>query len=163
MIRYHEAERNGGDTEKVLEEMIRTGRDNSRTPMQWDDSPNGGFTTGEPWIMMARKWREINVAAQEQDPDSILSFYKKAIVLRKNNRCLAYGDMTLAESEETVFAYRRNFEDKSVLVLLNLSSETAGHSMEESWDGEVLLSNYREISRKPGVLNLRPWEAVVIG
>ncbi len=160
-IRYTEAERKGEDTDKVLADMILNGRDNSRTPMQWNSSPHGGFSTGTPWIGMARKWEDINVEAQQNNPDSILSFYKKAITLRKSQRCLAYGSMRMEEYGEDILAYRREYEGQSLLVLLNLSSAERPLSEDVGCDSRIILSNYTA-AQDGNYTVLRPWEALVL-
>jgi len=162
IIKYKDALKKGEDTEKVLQDMIKWGRDNSRTPMQWDDSPFGGFSDTQSWIMMARHWQDINVACQEKDSTSILSFYKKAICLRKTERCLAYGDMVMEKSDPAVFAYSRNDKDQSLRVILNLSSKPAAHRIGPLRETQILLSNYPNTRPNVSGLMLRPWEALVL-
>ncbi|QEN06610.1 alpha-glucosidase [Oceanispirochaeta crateris] len=161
-IKYRVAEEKGQDTEKVLADIIKWGRDNSRTPMQWDDSAHGGFSEAEPWIMMARNWQHINVARQEADPCSVLSYYKKAIAMRKSNPCLSYGRMEMEKSDPAVFAYRRSHEGCSVLVVLNLSSSPAAFNMKAFNKDQILLSNYPGIRQNVSGLFLRPWESLVV-
>jgi len=161
-IKVREAERKGEDTGGVMKDIIKWGRDNSRTPMQWDDSHAGGFSDAEPWIMMARNWQDINVARQEKEPRSILSYYKKAIALRKSEKCLSYGDMVMEKSDPTVFAYTRNYEGESVRVILNLSSENAAHQVRSFDESRILLSNYPSARPNVSGLMLRPWEALIL-
>ncbi|MBF9016927.1 MULTISPECIES: alpha-glucosidase [unclassified Oceanispirochaeta] len=161
-IRYHAAEEKGDDSDAVLKEIIKWGRDNSRTPMQWDASPNGGFSDAEPWIMMARNWEHINVAAQENKRGTIFNYYKKMIALRKSNKNLAYGKMEMVKSEPAVFAYNRIHEGRTVQVVLNLSSSPSAHRIDDFNDDQVLISNYPSQRKNVSGLMLRPWEAVVI-
>ncbi len=162
IAKYRRAEVRGEDTALVMKEIIKWGRDNSRTPMQWDNSPFGGFSKEEPWIMMAQNWEHINVAQQEKNPDSILSYYKKAISLRKSHPCLAYGSMVFEKSDPTVFVYRREYKGESILVVLNLSSEIAAHRVKKFKDEQVLLSNYSQVRQNVSGLFLRPWEVIIL-
>jgi glycosidase len=162
-IRYHMAEERGEDTDAVMKDIIKWGRDNSRTPMQWDASPNGGFSDADPWIGMARNWKHINVAAQENKKGTIFSYYKKMIALRKSDKNLAYGKMEMVDSEHSVFAYNRIHEGRTVRVVLNLSSSPAAHKMDDFSDDQVLISNYPSQRKNVAGVMLRPWEAIVLG
>ena len=150
----------GDDLEYVMKDIIKWGRDNSRTPMQWDASSYSGFSTAEPWIMMGRHWDKINVAAQQNNPESILGFYKRMIALRKTEPCLCYGDMKMIDSVPAVFAYSRSYEGKKVQVVLNLSSEPQEHGCDPFGDDAVLIANYPSLRRNDSGLMLRPWECV---
>ena len=98
----------GEDPEKVLAALRYKGRDNARTPMQWDASPNAGFTTGEPWIAVNPNFTEINAAAQVDDPDSVFSHYRRLIALRHEEPCVAHGDFTmLLPDHEQLYAFTR--------------------------------------------------------
>jgi len=157
IIRYDQA-KDKKARKHELEQMILWGRDNSRTPMQWDNSPNGGFSEGDPWIGMAKNWKKIHVEKQDKDPHSILNYYRKAIALRKQNRALCYGDMTLLESSDDCLAYMRCFGKEGVLVILNLSSKKGEKEADlpDDWKKlNRLLGNYE----KPSEEGLRPWEA----
>ena len=135
--------------------------------MQWDASPNGGFTTGTPWIMVNPNYTAINAAAQTEDPDSVFSYYRKLIALRRNSQwseVIVYGHYALlAPEDEAVFAYVRELDGWWLLVICNLSPEKRRFQVPEEirWDRtELLISNRgeRDLSR---TLDLLPWEAVV--
>jgi len=157
--RYDLAEGKKGK-KKVLKQIIAWGRDNSRTPMQWDRSSMGGFTRGTPWIGMADNWKKINVERQENDPDSVLNYYKAAITLRKENKALAYGNMKILDSSDSLIAYSRCFEKRGILVVLNFSSEQGELEPLPPYGWiklHLLLGNYKKASTR----GLRPWEARV--
>ena len=113
-------------------------RDNSRTPMQWDDSINAGFTTGTPWIQTADNYTEINVKNSLKDKDSIFYYYQKLIQLRKNYDVIAYGDIKpLLREDKRVFAYERNYKGQKLIVICNFYPTT--YEIELPYD----LSNYK--------------------
>jgi oligo-1,6-glucosidase len=147
-------------------------RDNARTPMQWDSSPQAGFTSGTPWIRVNPNYTEINAAAQVKDPLSVYSYYKKLIALRGQYPVIVYGKYSLMESaadgdDSAVWAFTREWEGQKLLVLCNFSSAQtpcgsclAGQNMGKS---RLLIGNYEE-ARSPQTKvpdTLRPWEAAV--
>ena len=110
------------DHEDIMEIIRATARGNSRTPMQWNDDVNAGFTTGVPWLAVNPNYKVINVQNQEDDPDSVLNFYKDMIALRKSDDVFIYGKYELIlASHPDVYAYLRILDGKSVLVLCNLT------------------------------------------
>ena len=134
------------------------GRDNARTPMQWDASPNGGFTGGTPWIMVNPNAREINVAAAIRDPDSVLHYYRALLALRRERDVLRYGDFSLLLHEHPqVFAYARTFEGQQIRIYCNFTDRDA--PLPEAFCKEkVLLTNVNY--EKTDVL--LPYEAAVV-
>lgn len=134
------------------------GRDNARTPMQWDASPNGGFTDGTPWIMVNPNAREINVAAALRDPDSVLHYYRALLALRRERDVLRYGDVSLLLHEHPqVFAYARTFEGQQIRIYCNFTDRDA--PLPEVFCKEkVLLTNVNY--EKTDVL--LPYEAAVV-
>lgn len=134
------------------------GRDNARTPMQWDASPNGGFTGGTPWIMVNPNAREINVAAAIRDPDSVLHYYRALLALRRERDVLRYGDFSLLLQEHPqVFAYARTFEGQQIRIYCNFTDRDA--PLPEAFCKEkVLLTNVNY--EKTDVL--LPYEAAVV-
>jgi glycosidase len=147
------------------EEMLRLvrhrSRDNARTPMQWDDSANAGFTTGEPWLPVNPNHDEINAAVAAADPRSVLNYYRRLIELRGGHDVLVYGDYELLTPDhERLWVYERTLGPETVLVVLNFAGEpsefTAPHD-----GGERLVSNYDDPGSLPD-LTLRPWEALVL-
>jgi alpha-glucosidase len=99
------------------------GRDGERTPMQWDNTPNAGFTKGIPWLPIPTSYRTHNVATEQKDPNSILVFYQDVLKLRHTNPALLEGDyVALNEDDPNVLSYLRRYKDKAVLVVLNMSA-----------------------------------------
>lgn len=123
--RYTYAHSNLNKSEEVrLHKMWRSSRDSARTPVQWDDSENAGFTTGTPWFYVNENYKTINVAQQEQDPDSILNFYSKAIALRKELKAVRYG--TFREHFKRSgkqYVYSLTAEGQKILVLCSFSEK----------------------------------------
>jgi alpha-glucosidase len=112
------------------------GRDGERTPMQWDDSPNAGFTRGTPWLPVPTSYKTVNVASQLKDPSSILSVYRSLLALRHQNRVLLDGDyVALNENDANVLSYLRRYKNEAVLVVLNMSSKPRDVSFDLSSQG----------------------------
>ena len=160
---YHElTEQCGVSHEEMMGYLKRISRDNARTPMQWDDSKNAGFTTGTPWLKVNSNYPEVNAKAQVNDPDSVFSYYKKLIRLRHENEIIVYGDYELleAESDET-FIYKRTYENEHLMVLCNFTDHEVSVTdavMEQIPDGaEKLITNYADDMGQ----TLRPYEAKV--
>ncbi len=167
-LNVHEIKRAQGMNEnEILEILKHKSRDNSRTPVQWSDEPNAGFTKGTPWINPADNYREINVEKALDDEDSIFYFYQKLIALRKQYDIITYGNYELILGEdEQIFAYIRNGADEKLLVLNNFyGSETAFELPEditfEGYHSEILLSNYKDSSKEFKQVLLRPYESIV--
>lgn len=136
--------------------LIRlTSRDNGRTPVQWDTSPNAGFTTGEPWLGINHNYTRINMADQEGDPGSIRSFYKRLITLRAGTDALLQGDFDVVEINRHLFVYRRTSEEEKLTMLLNFSKR----SRKADYAGDMVLSNYGGESYGG---TLKPYEAVIL-
>ncbi len=136
-------------------------RDNSRTPMQWGDSANAGFTTGTPWLKTGKSYPEINVENEMQGP--IFTFYQKLIALRKELPIIAEGTYQPAyEDSQQVYAFERQLGDKKLLVLNNFYPDSISIDiLPEYQNGEVLLSNYEE-AQTAEVVTLRPYESLAI-
>ena len=151
--------------QKVMESIWMKGRDNSRTPMQWNSEPNAGFTTGTPWLGVNENYTKINVEAQWNDPTSVLSYYRDMIKLRKSEEVFVYGiyDLIL-EDDEKVYAYTRTLNDTTAVVISNLSGEEATYKFDNIAlsSSDLKLSNY-EVSSHEGVTNfeLKPYETRV--
>jgi len=136
--------------------IARTSRDNARTPMQWDDGPNAGFTTADKaWLGVNRNYHFINLADQENDPDSIWNWYKGLSKLRREREALRRGDFLWLEATHRVFVYRRRLGTDSVTVALNFSDRSARVGSR----GRLLRSNYRRDCFNGW---LQPWEAVIL-
>lgn len=161
---YREKKKEGVPEEKIMAAIHRTSRDNARTPVQWDDSPNAGFTGGVPWIKVNPNYKEINVSRALKDPDSIFYYYRKLIKLRKENPVIVYGDYKLILAEdENIYAYLRRLENDSLLVILNFFTRPARFHLPEDieyGDKELLISNY-PVEKNEGIreIPLRPYEA----
>ncbi len=161
---YGMAKARGEDMEEFMKMLNYNSRENARTPMQWDDSKNAGFTTGIPWKRVNDNYTSINVAAQEKDPNSVLNHFKRMVKLRKDNEVLVYGAYTLLdEDNEEVYSFTRTLDDQKVLVLLNFTdheSEVTLPLIENT--GEILINNYEDLVTKANTVNLKPYQAVII-
>ena len=135
------------------------GRDNARTPMQWTDGPNAGFTTGTPWLPVNPNYQEINAQAQQADPDSVFHYYKRLIRLRKATPVICHGDFTLLDPEdEAVFAYLREDETHQLLVVCNFTDRELNYEIPAEFKtARCLISNYPDSAP-----TLRPYEAYML-
>ena len=151
--------------DEMMECLALRSRDNARTPVQWDDSPNAGFTTGTPWIEVNPNYTAINAAAEEKDPDSVLNYYKQMITLRKSHLGLIYGSFQLlAEENPQVFAYRRTLAEtgENYLIACNFSDKDAAFTIPADFAGaRRLIGNYPDTA-PTGAVTLRPYEAFVL-
>ena len=151
--------------DEMMECLALRSRDNARTPVQWDDSPNAGFTTGTPWIEVNPNYTAINAAAEEKDPDSVLNYYKQMITLRKSHLGLIYGSFQLlAEENPQVFAYRRTLAEtgENYLIACNFSDKVAAFTIPADFAGaRRLIGNYPDTA-PTGAVTLRPYEAFVL-
>ena len=145
--------------EAIMESIWRRGRDNARTPMQWTNGENAGFTTGKPWLKVNPNHDTINAQAALADPESIFHYYRKLINLRKTYDVFRDGSFTLlCPEDEHVFAYTRDTEQESLLVICNFTGENQSFTVPEDYaDAEVLLSNYPDKTDM-----LRPYEAMML-
>ncbi len=162
---FHEAVANGADPEEVLHALRVKSRDNARTPMQWDDGENAGFTTGTPWIPVNPNHVEINAAAQVADPRSVFSYVRSLIALRHDERAVSHGDFTmLLPDDERVYAFERRLGDTRLLVVANLSDDDrvpAPVPEVGAWAAaEVVLAN-APVTAATETVVLGPWEARV--
>jgi len=150
--------------DKVMESIYVKGRDNARTPMQWDASENAGFTTGTPWIQVNPNYPEINAEQAVNDENSIYHYYRKLIQLRKENPIIVYGDYTLLDEEnEKVYSYLRTYENQKLLVITNYSADDLMYEVPAEFaNGELLIGNYPDVSGMlEKTISLRPYEARV--
>ncbi len=163
---YQHVKSTGGDTAAFFDNAKRNTRDNGRTPFQWNQSANAGFSTGTPWIAVNPNYKTINAAAQEKDPNSPLHYFRKITALRKKTPTLIYGKYQLLDpNNPTVYAYTREGDGKKILVLLNFS---AGNSITDTGislaGATLLLSNYNNQPVKQTgntSVELKPYEAAV--
>jgi oligo-1,6-glucosidase len=158
---YAQAVAHGGDPATVLVAMRRMGRDNARTPVQWDDSPNAGFTTGTPWLAVNPDHTGWNAAAQRDDPQSVFAHHRRLIALRHESPVVALGDFTMLLPEhESVYAFTRALDGETLLVVCNVSGHEyrLAELLPEAAGAELVLGNLA--GGDPAVL--RPWEARVL-
>jgi oligo-1,6-glucosidase len=150
---YHELISKGKSPAEAFKYVAPGTRDQSRAPMQWDSSKNGGFTTGTPWLRLNNNYGTINAETESADPDSVLSFYRSAITLRKKYSTLVYGSFSAVRSDiENFFGYVR--EDKYGRYYVEINLTDSNIERPATADGELLLSNYRAPES-----SLRPFEA----
>ncbi|HDR7632822.1 MULTISPECIES: glycoside hydrolase family 13 protein [Bacillus] len=155
----------GEDIDKVMQSIYIKGRDNARTPMQWDDREHAGFTTGKPWIEVNPNYKEINVKQAIQDEESIFYYYKKLIELRKNNEIVVYGTYDLIlENNPSIFAYVRTYGEEKLLVIANFTADECVFELPEDIiysEAELLIHNYDVENVLIENITLRPYEAMV--
>ena len=145
-----------GTEEQLLRYFAEISRDNARTPMQWDSTPNASFTAGTPWIAVNPNYREINAADEAKDPDSVLNYYKKLIALRREYQIFVYGAFEpLLEEDASVYAWHRTLDGRTLTVACNFTKETVPCALFGAAAGETLIGNYPV--GLPGVL--QPYEA----
>lgn len=163
---YYEILLNEGKTkEEALEILAARSRDNSRTPMQWTDERYCGFSDTKPWIPVSDNFEKINVKKQKQDRDSILEFYKKLIMLRKEKEVIARGNIEFMEVENAgVLAYTRCLDKQKLLVCCNFRDVESQMEFTQEWkSGRKILGNYEEnYKNNYKVLTLRPYEIIVL-
>jgi oligo-1,6-glucosidase len=159
---YRAAVAAGQDPAAVLDGIRRMGRDNARTPMQWDAGPHAGFTTGEPWIEVSPDHVEVNAAAQVDAPGSVFQHYRRLIELRHREPAVVHGDFTMLLPEHpAAYVFTRAYDGVELLVLGNFSGETLRLDLPdaEGWaDAELVIGNYDDVRE---VAELRPWEGRV--
>lgn len=161
---FHELTEQGKMTEEDMMAAIGyKGRDNARTPMQWDDSAYAGFSTATPWIMVNPNYTKINAKDQVNREDSVFKYYQKLIKLRHENELIVYGTYDLIlDDDKDIYAYIRTLGDEKLIVYCNFSENTREVELpEEFTNGKVLISNYidAKVNHK---ITLRPYEAIVI-
>lgn len=158
--------KNGRSHDEMMEGIYDRGRDNARTPMQWNNSENAGFTTGEPWIKLNPNYSKINAESQINDEDSIFNYYKKLIKIRKNNKVVVYGDYDLIlDDSEEIYAYVRILDDEKLLVICNFTSNNTKFELPNNINSnykKILIANYEDCKEKTlKDINLRPYECRV--
>jgi oligo-1,6-glucosidase len=161
---FHELTEQGKMTEEDMMAAIGyKGRDNARTPMQWDDSAYAGFSTANPWIMVNPNYTKINAKDQINREDSVFKYYQKLIKLRHESELIVYGTYDLIlDDDKDIYAYIRTLGDEKLIVYCNFSENTREVELpEEFTNGKVLISNYidAKVNHK---ITLRPYEAIVI-
>lgn len=152
--KYKEEVSKGRDPQEVFESLLLLSRDNSRTPMQWNDAPQAGFSSGEPWIKVNPNYKEINVEAALNDPDSVYFYYKKLIALRKENDVMVYGDYKdLLPDDEHLYVYSRSYKHETWLIVLNHCDVEQAFTLDGFTNRKLILSNYqRDLEKNEEVL-----------
>ena len=161
---FHELTEQGKMTEEDMMAAIGyKGRDNARTPMQWDDSAYAGFSTTNPWIMVNPNYTKINAKDQVNREDSVFKYYQKLIKLRHESELIVYGTYDLIlDDDKDIYAYIRTLGDEKLIVYCNFSENTREVELpEEFTNGKVLISNYIDAKANQKI-TLRPYEAIVI-
>ncbi len=163
---YNLTKKEGGNLERFLSSHKITARDNGRTPIQWDNSSNAGFTNTTPWIKVNPNYETVNVANQENDPNSVLNYFRKITKLRKLNPVLIYGKYTLLDQDNPdTYCYTRELNDTKVVVMLNFKPKKAlvdlGINISNA---KILISNYNEtcIQKSNEEIVLNPFHAVIL-
>ncbi|MEC2919561.1 alpha,alpha-phosphotrehalase [Bacillus tropicus] len=157
----------GLSKEEIIGILKQKSRDNSRTPMQWNEEMNSGFTTSTPWISVAENFKEINVEKALEDKESVFYHYKELIELRKTYDVITEGEYAILDKNDPkIWAYTRTTESEVLLVINNFYGEEITYSVPAhvQLDGmkqEILLSNYKDASKDITKLNLRPYESIV--
>jgi glycosidase len=163
---FHEKKTEGVSEQEIMKSIRTKGRDNARTPFQWNEGIHGGFTEGNPWIEVNSNHKKINAEQALKDHDSIFYHYQKLIALRKRLDILVYGEYELLlRDHPEIMAYRRKWEDQTLLVVANFYGGNPEFRLPEVSDdshAEILISNYSDSSERPSDINsLRPYEAIV--
>ena len=156
---YKLIESEGGDLDEFMESQKLIARDNGRTPFQWNDAENAGFTTGKPWLKVNPNYAEINVETEERDENSPLNYFRKLVRFRKENEVLIYGSADYFDLEnEKVFAYKRESGDRKLLILLNFKeTEATANVPFDLENAKVLFGNYDSFDG-----TLKPYQAVIL-
>jgi oligo-1,6-glucosidase len=150
--------------EEYLFHQLRTSRDHTRTPMQWDDSANAGFTTGsKPWFVVNPNYKEINAKEALADENSVYHYYKTMLALRKKTPAFVYGDFEDIDPRHvSLFAYTRTLATESYLILLNFSRDRISYTLPGNLKaGSLLVSNSDTKEEDTAAFGLDPWEARV--
>lgn len=162
---YEVALRAGKTPEEAIRIVSEFSRDNARTPYQWNSTENAGFTSGKPWLRVNPNYREINFENEEKDPDSVLSYYKKLLALRKNPNdrdTLIFGSLKpVWEDRPGIMAYERSSENQKILIAANFSREPQAIKPGSGYS-KVLLNNLPELSENEGTITLGAYQAVIL-
>ena len=155
-----EALEKGVSIEEIMDSIRVIGRDNARTPMQWDESKNAGFSTGQPWLAVNPNYEEINVQEALANPDSIFYTYQKLVQIRKENSWLIRADFELLDTADKIFAYIRKDGDRRFLVVANLSNEKQNFSVEGKVKSVLIENTVTQEAVEKQVL--APWDAFCV-
>ncbi|ENK0838053.1 alpha,alpha-phosphotrehalase [Clostridium botulinum] len=167
-INFYNILKSEGKTEEEIIKILQSkSRDNSRSPMQWDNSTNAGFTIREPWIETCKNYKSINVESSLKDNNSIFYHYQKLIKLRKEYDIISYGNFELIlEEDKSIFAYLRNYKNEKLLVINNFYGKESLFKLPTElklgeYKNKILISNYKDSPTNFREINLRPYESIV--
>ena len=155
-----EALENGVPMEEIMDSIRVIGRDNARTPMQWDRTKNAGFSDGQPWLAVNPNYAKINVEEALANPESIFYTYQKLVNIRKENSWLIRADFELLETAEKVFAYIRKDGDRRFLVVANLSNEEQDLTVEGNVKSVLIENTLAQEAFEKQIL--APWDAFCV-
>lgn len=159
---YHDRLSQGYPKRDIIASINAKGRDNARTPMQWDDTANAGFTSGEPWLKVNPNYIKINVDADRKAPNSIFSWYKKMIDLRKANPLITYGSYhLLIPDHPSIFAYERTYNKEKWIVIANIGVEKTFTDQVEINREDIFINNYNSVNLDNNQLSLEPYQILV--
>ncbi|MDE6209512.1 MAG: alpha-glucosidase [Lachnospiraceae bacterium] len=159
---YKEKKAEGVAEEDIMKSIYAKGRDNARTPMQWNDEINAGFTKGIPWIKVNNNYKEINVKKDMEDNNSVLHFYQNLIKMRKDILCIREGNyIPLLNEDEDIAAYTRNTNGQGILVIANFHECTKKISFSDIVSKRIIISNYNRTEIDLKDVEIRPYEAVM--
>ena len=158
---YHDRIARGFSVESIMESLNAKGRDNARRPIPWTAEASGRFTTGTPWLALNPNYKEINVEAELQNPDSVFHTYRKLIQLRKDHPIVVWGDYELLETHSNVFAYYRTLGEERWLTVVNLSDFEEEISVDARFN-KVLVTNTEDEITDLHAYKLSPWQAFVV-
>ena len=149
--------------ETYLEILNFLSRDNGRTPMQWDTTQYAGFSTTSPWLPVNANYQTVNVAIEDNDPQSVLNYFRRMTRLRNDHPVLVYGDYELLQREHpTVYAYTRTLGGEKMLILLNFSeSDSTIELADLERAQDILINNYEDVAVTGNTLHLKPYQAVI--
>ncbi len=150
--------------ELALDMINKEGRDNARTPIQWNDEINGGFSVKEPWLKSNPNHNTINVQKQDNDPDSILNFYRNLLKVRKKHDVFVYGDFEELEFDNpNLYLYKKTLGDQKIMVALNFSEKNTSFNLENAtYEQHVLVNNYKELKVENNTVHLQPYQGVIV-
>lgn len=152
--------------EKFMNAVYKIGRDNARTPIQWDSTENAGFTTGKPWLKINPRYDEINVEKALKDENSIFYYYKKLIALRHEDDLITEASFDLIDREnKNIFSYERKIGEKSLIVVANFYEKEIDFTLPNKFDiskYSLILSNYEGFIHNENIISLRPFEAIIL-
>lgn len=163
---YKYIESKGGDLAHFLRDAAITGRDNGRTPFQWDESPSAGFTTGKPWLRINENYKFINAAQQDKDERSVLQYFRQLVLLRKHKPVLIYGQYELLDADHPqVYTYTRTLDEEKLLIVLNFSKEEVLYKLPFVLDigTEPLVNNMLSFKIENDTVTLSPYQALIFG